>query len=407
MWWRNNRVYLDYASAAPVSRAALCAYREAAHVWGNPASPHAEGRAAREVLEKARVAIARLLECKSDDIIFTSGATEANNLAIRGLVTPGSHVLYLPSAHASIVESVRSLEGVLVEQIPIKDGAIDIETLGKMLRPSTVLITLEAVCGETGTLWNTREVAKLVQSARDAAHRRVGPVSERAEDGIPSANVLLHVDASQAPFTQKVTRAHFGADLLTLDAQKVGGIRGIGLLVAPHTTSLRPIMLGGGQERGLRSGTPAPGLASAFAIALSEASKGREQFSAQAAAARTHLLRQLSGIKALYVNEGRESSPHILNLSLSGRDTDYLVMLLDAAGFAVSTRSACETDLKPGEEPLGSRAVFALTRDRARALSTLRISWGPGVAESLLTRLASALVREVAFLDNTQPKSHY
>jgi cysteine desulfurase len=379
----NRRVYLDWASAAPVHRKARRAFWRAALSWGNPSSPHAEGRQAREVLERARTDIARLIEVKPDDIIFTSGATEANNLAIRGLAGPGTHVLYLPSAHASVIESVRALEGVVIEPLPIRDGRVDIEALKKLVRPTTVLVSMDAVCGETGTIWNTREVKE--------ALRKKG------------TNTLLHVDASQAPLSQKISRAHFDADLLTFDAQKAGGMRGAGVLVAPRTIPLKPVIVGGGQERGLRSGTPAPASAAALAAALAAASRGREAFAERSRALRVRLVAELEkGIPNLYINEGAATASNILNLSLPGRDTDYIVTLLDTAGFAVSTRSACESDSAEG-----SRAVFALTHDRERALSTLRISWGPGVGERDLGRFAEALAREVLFVDNEKPKSHY
>lgn len=383
MFWK-RRVYLDYASAAPVSGAAGHAYRRASAVFGNPSSPHTEGREARALLEEARRELARLVEAKPDDIIFTSGATEANNLAIRGLVKPGSHVLYLPSAHASVIESVRALEGVVAEPVPIREGRIDIAALTKCIRPGTALITLDAVCGETGTVWDTRAV-------------------RMALDTLPTNRPMLHVDASQAPLTQKIIRAHFGADLLTLDAQKVGGMRGAGALIAPRTLSLTPIIVGGGQERGLRSGTPVAALIVAFVAALTDAVRTQEAFLKSAGATRERLIKNLlATLPGIYINEGAEVAPNILNISLPGRDTDYLVTLLDVAGFAVSTRSACESDSTEG-----SRAVYALTPDRARSFSTLRISWGPSTKESELMRFHSALVEAVQFIDNERSKSHY
>ena len=374
MLWR-RRTYLDAAAG----------------VSGNPSSPHAEGRRAKKILEDARTDIARLLEVQSDDVIFTSGATESNALAILGHVralralagpdTAGRnnmHVLYLPSAHASIVENAKLLaeEGISVEALPIKDARVDAEALAKLLRKETVLVSMDAVCGETGIVWNTREVAERL--------RKFG------------TRILLHVDASQAPLTEKVTRAHFDADLLTLDGAKVGP-RGVGVLVAHRTIPLVPLYGGGGQERGLRSGSGTPELARAFAAALADAARGREKFRAAALRERARLAERIKNAAPnIQINEGRAQAPNILNISLPGRDTDYLVALLDEAGFAVSTRSACETD---SEE--GSRAVFALSGDRERARSTLRISWGPGVRPGELARFAKAFLQAVAFIDSS------
>jgi cysteine desulfurase len=192
-----------------------------------------------------------------------------------------------------------------------------------------------------------------------------------------------------------MTRAHFGADMLTLDASKVGAVRGIGALIAHRTIPLTPLYSGGGQERGLRSGSEAPELAKEFAASLRAAALGRDAFRTRAELDRNRLVeRIISTIPNVYINEGSKGNnrqvPNILNLSLPGRDTDYLVALLDEAGFAVSTRSACETD---SEE--GSRAVYSLTSDVERARATLRISWGPSVLARDLDRFVEALVRSV------------
>ncbi len=368
MFWK-KRIYLDYAAG----------------VSGNPSSPHEEGRLAKQMLEGARTVIARLTEVQPDDVIFTSGATESNALAILGhtmaLKAAGRkdiHILYAPSAHASIVENVKLLqaEGVAVEALLIKDYRIDTEALSKMLRDGTTLVSMDAVCGETGVVWNTREVAQVLH-----AH---------------APQVLLHVDASQAPLTEKMTRAHFDADMLTFDASKVGTTRGIGILIAHRTIPMNPLYLGGGQERGLRSGSEAPELVRSFAEALSIATRQRQAFRASAEKERKILIENITkNVPNVHIQEGRVQAPQILNLSLPGRDTDYLVALLDEAGFAISSRSACETD---SEE--GSRAVLAMTNDPERARSTLRISWGPGIRSSELARFAKALSRAVAFVDN-------
>lgn len=369
MWWK-KRVYLDRAAGASA----------------NSSSPHEEGRHAMAMLEDARRTIARLVEAQTDDVIFTGGATEANALAILGILKPGDHALYLPSAHASVVENmtVASQRGVLTEALPIKDSRVDTDALAKMLRPETALVAMDAVCGETGVIWNTREVAQVLKTHVRPPRSYMG------------AGTLLHVDASQAPLTEKIVRAHFGADLMTLDASKVSPVRGIGAFIAHRTIPIEPLYRGGGQERGLRPGSEAPELARAFAGALQAAARKRAAFRARAERDRIGLIGLIHPIPGLLVNEGRKQAPHILNISLPGRDTDYLVALLDEAGFAISTRSACETD---SEE--GSRAVLALTGDPERARATLRISWGPDTQAQELTRFAEALRETVSFVDNS------
>ena len=371
------RTYLDYASAVPPSRRAQKAFLAALKHFGNPSAPHEEGRRARDVVEKARTTISRLAGVKAEAVIFTGSATEANALAIQGVRKGKEHVhmLYLPTAHSSVVKTMETLkeEGVAVEPLVLKNGAIDLTVLKTQLRPETGLISVDAVCGETGTRFNTRDIRRVLDSVQSKAY--------------------LHVDASQLPRVESFDRTRLGADLITLDAQKVGGVRGVGALIAPRAVALSPLIYGGGQERGLRSGTEASALIAAFAEALLETEETREEFSIESQKQKEQLVGALSVLPGLEVNAGKDSVPHILNISLRGRDTDYLVALMDEAGFAVSTKSACETDNE------GSRVVHILTGDEARAASTLRISWGRETTMRELNAFARALIKNVAFLD--------
>src|SRR6185436_7700541 len=190
MFWK-KRIYLDIAAGESA----------------NPSSPHEEGRRAKSLLEDARLQIARLVEVQADDVVFTSGATEANALAILGVPRKGDHVLYLPSAHASIVENAKRLSerGVDVEALPIQDAKVDIEKLKNMLRTNTRLVTMEAVCGETGVIWNTREVAAaLTRFAATAPKGSAQAARPIQHPFVTVAAPLLHVDASQAPHTEKI-----------------------------------------------------------------------------------------------------------------------------------------------------------------------------------------------------------
>lgn len=377
-----RRTYLDHAASTPISRRAQSAFTKALQATGNPSSPHLEGRAAKALLEDARLRIARLAGTKPDAVLFTSGATEANALGIEGhlraRINKGEdpkqmHVLYLPSTHASVLGAVAAVAELGVTVEPLVSDAKQREA---QIRAETVLVILDLVCGETGTLYPIRSVRRALDRLRPKGPR-----------------ITLMVDASQAPRVESIELQHLGADLVSLDAQKVGGVRGIGALIAPRHIPLEALTQGGGQERGLRPGTESPALAQAFAVALEECARNRERFVARATRQREALLALLFAVPRMEVNTGREQAPHILNLSLIGRDTDYLVALLDEAGFAVSTKSACESDAQ------GSRAVLFMTGDPARAASTLRISWGPETTEKDLARFASALVRSVRFVD--------
>lgn len=388
-FFSSSRTYLDWAAAAPVLPEAQRAFVQADRVFGNPSAPHAEGRAARDLLQIARVAIARLAEVKPEAVVFTSGATEANNLAIQGTVralraagrTGVLHALYLPTAHASVIDTLTALEGegVQAEPLALENGAVSFTALQRQLRPETFLVCIDAVCGETGTRYDTRAVRRVLDAARQAGNERIA----------------LHVDASQLPLAESFEQTRLAADFITLDAQKVGGVRGIGALIRRFDIPLAPLLHGGGQEQGVRSGTEPVALAAAFAVALEVCAENRIPFVKRARAMRARLIATLrAALPDLLINEGKEGVSHILNVSIPGRDTEYAAVLLDTEGFAVSTKSACETDAAEG-----SRVVLALTGDPTRAASTLRISWGPTTKPRDLDRFAAALLRTIRFLD--------
>ena len=376
-----RRVNLDVAASAPVLPGALRAFSKAAKLCGNPSAPHEEGRAARAVLEEARTSIARLAGVRAPAVVFVSGATEANNLALRSVFLESSgHILYAEGAHASITETVAALvkEGCTADAIPFKDGALDRARLVALIRSDTKIVVVERVASETGVMTDCRDVRRTLD-ANGAAH------------------ILLQVDATQAPFIDSIERTHLGADYLTLDAQKIGGVRGIGALLHSPRAKVHPMIQGGGQEQGVRSGTPSPALAAAFAHALTVREEGRAAFIERASRLRTRMKEEMKG-DAIFVNEGRQQAPHILNLSLLERDTDYLVALMDAAGVAVSTRSSCETDAE------GSRGVMALVNDAQRSAATLRISFGPETTDAQIDAGIRAFSQAVRFIDQHRLK---
>lgn len=382
---KKKRTYLDWASAAPVSVLAQKAFEAAVSTYGNPSSPHEEGRRAKELLENARIQVARLAAVKPRGVVFTSGATEANALAIQGTVAAarerGSeyaalHVLYLPTMHSSVRSTLEALQktGVAIEEIPLTNGEINLTELRARIRPETILVCVDAVCGETGTRFDTLRIRRELDACKSRA--------------------VLHVDASQLPLIESIEHTRFGADLMVLDAQKVGGVRGVGALVMAKQGTVSPIMYGGGQEAGLRPGTEPAALITAFAEALAVCSRSHREFAKAARATRALLIDRItSTIPEAVINEAKHTAPHILNLSLPGLDTDYAVTLLDRDGFAVSTRSACETDSVEG-----SKAVLFLTEDEVRATSTLRISWGPETRKSNVLSLVPALREITTFL---------
>lgn len=381
-----RRIYLDNAAAHPVRPSARRVFLRALSSFGNPSAPHTEGRAAADILEKARAVIARALGAKNDAVIFTSGATESNALAIvgyvkariaRGVKASTLRVLYSAAQHASSIGAVREVQrlGVNTVEIPLVEGGIDLNALAELLKEETALVTIDAVCGETGTRFDTRGMRKRI-------------------DALPAGNrPILHVDATQAVLVENIERTRLGADLISFDAQKIGGVRGIGVLIAPRAVQLLPLVEGGGQERGVRSGTQSPALAAAFASALLEAARERALFTARAKRMSELLIEEIRKLfpKAL-VNGGGERAPHILNVSFPGVDTDYVAALLDEAGVAVATRSACETDAT------GSRVVLALSGDSMCASSTLRVSFSSRTTMRDIRVCTRSLAQTLLFL---------
>lgn len=388
---KGSRIYLDYAAATPVSGSAKNAFLKALPYFGNPLSFHKDGTEAHTLLEEARISIARLAEAKEDAVIFTSGATEANNLALLGALNSALakgkkyhdlHILYLPSSHASVREVVRHMVslGVQADEISVWGGVIDTKKLLTQIRPETFLVSVDSVCGETGARFDTRKVRVML----DTEAKR--------------PDILLHTDASQLPCVETFLKTRLGADLVVLDAQKVGGMRGAGVLLSHRRDALLPVLFGGGQEEGLRPGTPAPALASAFAQALQACDRQRTVLSEKARFWRQVITDSLGA--RIVVNEGVVQAPHILNLSFPRVDTEYLAALLDSKGVSVSVRSACD-----GDAPYSS-AVFAMTGDSDRAKSTLRISFGHETSMKDIRGFLGRLTKCLAVIDAQTESRH-
>lgn len=386
MFKRNKKnLYLDWAASAPTSSHALRAFLKTVVLYGNPGALHRDAQQALDVLEGARTRIARLGQVKPGGVVFTSGATEGNALALLGSVRASmkkrksAHVLYHPGAHSSVLGAMKKLqeEGAVIEALALKAGLFDIPAIQKQLTADTVLLAVEAVSGETGTIFDTRAVRRLLDAHKKSSGNRI----------------LLHIDASQAPRCLPISLPHLGADFLSLDAQKVGGVRGAGALLIAGQVELQPLMEGGGQENGLRPGTQNTALIQAFVTALEDTQASREKEMPNDLYVRKKLIAEIKKIPTVACNESTDQASHIVNISLPGRDTDYLVMMLDARGYSVSTKSACES-----EEPQ-SRMVMCMSGDTVRASTTLRISWGPNMTESKLRSFARALLQAVRFLD--------
>jgi cysteine desulfurase len=325
-----DRVYLDYAGFSPVDPRVLAVMRPflAAGI-GNPSAPHSLGSEARESLEAARAKVARLVGAPAPGVIFTSGATEANNLAIRGVALRGGdrprHVVTSAVEHISVLNACRDLEkaGGAVTILPVDaEGRVDPEALRKALRPETVLVSIGAACAEIGTLQPLEDIARIT--------RAVG--------------VALHVDAVGALGRVPFAGEAMSLDLVTLSSNDLYGPPGAGALWVKPGLKLLPQMLGGGQEGGYRSGTenlPAiVGLGVAAELMRAEAGHGEPT---RLAALRDRLVDSLVGsIPDCRLTGSRTARlPHHASFALRGAKADAMLLDLDLSRVAASSGSAC------------------------------------------------------------------
>ncbi len=395
MFFGQKRIYLDYASGTPVLKEAREAYLAALEHFGNPGSMHGEGVRAEAILSEAREKVAAHLAVKARDIVFLSGGSEANALALLGSAAQWEkdgiplhsvHAVVSAIEHASTLACFGELErrGVSVAYLPPNaKGIITQDTLASALTPETRLVSIGLANGEIGIVQPLSALSRVILE-HEAAH---------------GTSVTFHTDAGQAPLYRASQPHSLGVDLMTLDAGKMYAPRGVGALFVGERARIAPLILGGGQERALRAGTENVAGVAAFAAALSTLAGERKAEEKRVAAARDVLLTALSkGIPDLVVNGAIEHSlPHILNVSIIGVSTEYLTLALDAEGIAVSTKSAC----KEGEESRSHVVEALLIRggeDSWRPAHTLRFSLGRHTTEKDAARAGERVVRIVSRL---------
>lgn len=343
-----RRIYLDYASLTPMDSRVIQVINTYSHpTYANPSSLYTEGVAAKKALAQARASVAGFIHAHPDEIIFTGGGTEANNLALYGVVAAARaagivqpHLVISEIEHSSVREVARMLErdGCRMTRLPVDArGVVIIDELKKALCPETVLVSVMMVNNETGVIQPIRDIVKTIRH-----HRKV---SARAGYRYP----VVHTDAAQASLLD-IDMEKTGIDLLTLDGSKVYGPRGVGCLYVRRDTPIVAHQRGGGQERGLRSGTEnIPGIMG-FAKALELVSENREAEVQRLIALRDLLISGLKKIRpdisinGAGITEGTDCAPHIVNVSIPGIDNEFFVLQLDARGVACSTKSSCLHD---------------------------------------------------------------
>ncbi len=368
------RIYLDHNALSPLRPEVREASAQVEALAANPASIHRSGQRARRALEAARAQVAALIEADPRQIVFTSGGTEANNLAIFGAAaaTPmRRRIVSAPIEHSSILEPLAALgsRGFEIVMLPVDSvGRLDLAAALETVDARTVLVTLGLANAETGTLQELASVA-----AASAEH-----------------GALFHVDAAQALGRIPVSAASLNCDLMTLSAHKLGGPSGAGALYVRDPARLAPQLLGGPQERGLRAGTPNLAGAVGFGAAAEIVRNALGEESARVAKLAGRLLQRLDAdIPGLTLNgplDGR--LPNTLNLTFPGVLGEGLLLALDLEGVEVSMGSACAAG---SVEP--SHVLLAMGRSEAQARSSLRISLGWSTSAAEIDRAAEIIPR--------------
>ncbi|HET6651110.1 MAG TPA: cysteine desulfurase family protein [Nocardioides sp.] len=379
-----DSVYLDHAASTPMFPEAVAAMTEQLTRTGNPSSLHASGRAARRVVEESRERIAAALNARPGEVVFTSGGTESDNLALKGLFWSRrgadprrTRILATAIEHHAVLDPLHWLaehEGAEVELLPVdRLGRLDVDAYRAAVDrdpASVALVTVMWANNEVGTVQPLRAVV-------EAAHAHDIPV---------------HTDAVQAVGQVPVDFADSDVDLLTLTAHKVGGPYGVGALVVRRELELTPQLHGGGQERDVRSGTIDTPAIAGFATAVELAVKRQPEHAERVCALRNALVeRILEQVPDAGVNGDPDCAPeHRLpgnaHLTFPGCEGDSLLMLLDARGIACSTGSACSAGV-----PQPSHVLLAMGRTDEQARSSLRFSLGHTSTQADVDALVEAI----------------
>lgn len=346
-------IYLDYAANTPVNNEVLDTFCEENRTfYGNPNSTHKIGQYAANRMEEITKDIAGLLDVKSSEIIYTSGASESNNLAIKGAAYTyrhrGKHIISTCLEHSSVSGALTALQNQgyeidLVDILP--NGQVDLEHLAELLRADTILVSICYVDSELGVLQPIDKIAELLKD---------------------KPNCYLHVDATQAVGKIKIDIQNI--DLLSFTPHKFYGINGCGVLVRKEKVVLEPLIHGGASTTIFRSGTPALALASSIDTALKIAYDALEDNYSYVEKLNQYVKDRLTAYPLVKINSTEKSVPHVLNLSVKGVKGTAFQQALSEREICVSVKSACSV------ETTMSRPVFAVSKDKKNAMCSWRIS---------------------------------
>jgi len=372
----SSRIYLDYCATTPVHLRVREKMSQALDVdFGNPSSMHWAGKDSKQLMAQARADVAEGIGCRPDEIIFTSGATEADNLALFGtlrLYQPNeAHLITSSIEHHAILHTAAHLEreGYSVTHLPVdENGLVNPEDVRQAIRPETKLISIMYVNNEVGSIQPIAEIGRIAREH----------------------NIRFHTDAVQAMSLFDVNVDDLNVDMLSLSAHKIYGPKGIGALYVRAGLELSPMLVGGPQEHSLRAGTEnVPGIVG-LGAAMGLVCQHRADERVRLLRLRKYLVNGLQSIGPAVIVNGLEekTASHILSISFVGVDAEMMLIRLNGEGFAVSLGSACNSK---SIEPSHVLSAMKLTQEQIE--STLRISLGMTTTQEELDLVIGAVVR--------------
>ena len=346
-------IYLDYAATTPVNKEVLDSFCKVSLEYpGNPNSLHKLGVESKKLMDAATHQVASLLNVKDTEVIFTSGATESNNTAIMGIVDKykerGKHIITTKLEHSSILATMNYLKnnGYTVDYVKItEDGLIDLDNLKELLNKDTVLVSICCVNSEIGLRMNVEEVGEILKDY---------------------PRTIFHVDGTQAIGKTKVDLKNI--DLFSCSAHKIYGLKGVGALIKKENIDIEPILHGGKSQTVFRSGTPALALIVSMAKAMKLVLTDFDEHEKYILSLKNKIKESIKDIDYIYVNEGINTVPNVLNMSVMGVKPETLLHALEEKDIYISTKTACSSDSGV------SLSVYTLTHDEERSLHSIRVS---------------------------------
>lgn len=364
-----KRIYLDYASSTPLDPQVEKVFIQNLKLFGNPGSLHSFGQEALAVVDGARLKIANFFSVHSDDVIFTGSATEANNLALSGIVKffrrqkklENLHIISSQIEHDSVLKTLKDLEaeGVAVTYLPVSsDGRVRVQDVSSFLKRETVLVSIMAVNNETGVIQPIEDIGRIIRNFR-RINNSIFP--------------LFHTDAVQAVSFLDCQLDHLGVDMLTFSGHKIYAPKGVAGLILKRGTPLAPIILGGGQEGNQRSGTENAAAIAALAEAVNLIRENKKDETNRLEKLRKKFVEgiMMNWPKAILNSGAAKTAPHIINVRFPGQKSDELLVQLDLTGVAISAGSACSARAL---EPSRVLLAMGLSDDKTRA--SVRFSLG-------------------------------